>query len=304
MRREPTFDDLDFDLPDGGLRPLGAPKPFGRARLAARFAFAAAVIAGLTMFARDRMVPGAAPRVWSEPQAGAAGNGVRAAKPAASPGPLLALDASDPTAKAEPPRWNAATGLREDALTQGSFDAIEAPFLRLTMTEAGPTSEPAASLFITLARRAAEMRGLSVVRTGVRGAIETKFGRFETVEATLSGEGTRLCTGFAAIGTKAMRIDGWLCGVLGQAPEPQAVACAIDGLKLAIAATPMIEVAFGEAELRRATGCGPVPDGAATAPKTDETGSIAGRKTTTGARNSRRSRKNEAELRRNAEAWL
>lgn len=303
MRREPTFEDLDFDDADD-MRRLDAPSPFGRIGLAARLALAAAVIAGLTLFARDRTVPAPSPRSWTEPPRILSAPAARAAIPASTAGPLLAMDAADPPARSEPPRWNAATGLREDALTQGGFDAIEAPFLRLTLTEAGPAPEPATSLFVTLARRAAEMQGLSVVRTGVRGTIETKFGPFETVEATLSGHGSRLCTGFTAIGTKAMRIDGWLCGVLGQAPEPRAVACAIDGLTLAIATTPTIEVAFGEAELRRGAGCSPAADVAVTAQGTDKTGSIARRKMTTGDRNPRRPRKNEAELRRNAEARL
>ncbi|GJE56266.1 hypothetical protein [Methylobacterium thuringiense] len=304
MRREPTFDDLDFDQPDDGVLPLGAPRPFGRARLAARLALAAAVIAGLSLFARDRTGSAPSPRAWTEPQRLVQAPAVRAAIPASTAGPLLAMDSGDPPARAEPPRWNAATGLREDALTQGSFDAIEAPFLRLTMTETGQSPEPATSLFVTLARRAAEMQGLSVLRTGVRGTVETKFGPFETVEATLSGQGSRLCTGFAGIGAKAMRIDGWLCGVLGQAPEPRAVACAIGAVRLAIAATPTIEVAFGEAELRRSAGCGPEGGVAGNTRGSDETGSIAGRKTATGERNSRRPRKNEAELRRNTQARL
>ncbi len=303
MRREPTFDDLDFD-DTAEMSRLGTPRPFRRIGLAVRLGLAAATIAGLTLFARDRTAPPPSPRAWTEPTRPLLAPSARAAIPAGTAGPLLALDAVEPPTRPDAPRWTAATGLREDALTQGSFDAIEAPFLRLTLTEAGPAPEPATSLFVTLARRAAEMQGLSVVRTGVRGTIETKFGAFETVEATLSGQGSRLCTGFAALGTKAMRIDGWLCGVLGQAPEPRAVACAIDGLKLAIATTPTIEIAFGEAELRRGTGCPPAADVAVTAHGTDSTGSIARRKITTAERNSRRPRKNEAELRQNLEARL
>ncbi|GEP00268.1 hypothetical protein [Methylobacterium haplocladii] len=303
MRREPTFDDLDFDDADD-MRRLDAPRAFGRTSLAVRFVLAAAAITGLTLFARDRTAPASSQSAWTDPKRILSAPSARAAIPASTAGPLLAMDAADPPARSEPPRRNATTGLREDALTQGGFDAIDAPFLRLTLTEAGQIPDPATSLFVTLARRAAEMQGLSVVRTGVRGMIETKFGPFETVEATLSGHGSRLCTGFTGIGTRAMRIDGWLCGVLGQAPEPRTVACAIDDLKLAIAATPTIEVVFGEAELRRTAGCGAKAGVAEIVRGTEETGSIAGRKTTTGDRNSRRPRKNEAELRRNAEARL
>ncbi|GLS44486.1 hypothetical protein [Methylobacterium brachythecii] len=305
MRREPTFEDLDLDEADGEIHPLASPKPFGRLRLAAHLVLAAAAVAGLTVFARDRASPDPSPRAWTEPPRVPSAPAARAATPASTAGPLLAMDAAEPPGRPEPPRWNAATGLREDALTQGGFDAIEVPFLRLTLTEAPQAPEPATSLFVTLARRAAEMQGLSVLRTGMRGTIETKFGAFETVETTLSGNGTRLCTGFSGIGTKAMRIDGWLCGVLGQPPEPQAVACAIDSVRLAISATPTIEVAFGEAELRRTAGCA-APPAATTASGRggDQTGSITSRKTATGERNPRRARKNEAELRRNTEARL
>ncbi|GEP12083.1 hypothetical protein [Methylobacterium gnaphalii] len=304
MRREPTFEELDLDDINGEVSSLASPKPLSRIRPAVQLALAAAVVAGLTLFARDRATSDPTPRAWTEPPRSLSAPSARAAMPASTAGPLLAMDLADPPARAEPPRWNSATGLREDALTQGSFDAIEAPFLRLTLTEATQGPEPATSLFVTLARRAAEIQGLAVVRTGMRGTIETKFGAFETVETTLSGQGTRLCTGFSSIRTKAMRIDGWLCGVLGQPPEPQAVACAIDAVRLAISATPAIEIAFGEAELRRVAGCSAPASVIAGDRASDQTGSITERKTATGTRNTRRSRKNEAELRRNAEARL
>lgn len=304
MRREPTFDDLDFD--DAPESELGNPGPrsLDGTRLMVRLGLAATAIAGLTLFARERIVPDTTSRGWTEPQRALSAPSARAAMPASTAGPLLTMDASGQSAKAAPPRWNAATGLREDSLTQGGFDAIEAPFLRLTMTETAPSIEAPGSLFVTLARRAAELESLSVLRTGMRGTIDTKFGTFETVEATLGGHGSRLCTGFTSIGAKAMRIDGWLCGILGQAPEPQAVACAIDSVRLAIATTPTIEVAFGEAELRRSAGCASAQAASTNARSTEETGSITGRKTATGDRNARRTRKNEAELRRTTEARL
>lgn len=290
MRREPYFDDPVFDAPDEEFRPLARPKPFRRARLAARFVLAAAAIAGLALIARDGTAPSAAPRAWAEPPQ-MAESGVRLARLAAAPGPLLAMEGAGPTVKPEPPRWNAATGLREDAVSMGSFDAIEAPYLRVTVTEAPSTPEPGRSLFVTLARRAAEVRGLSVIRTGLRGALATKFGPFETVEATLAGDGSRICTGFASLGAKAVRIDGWLCGVLGQAPDARALACALERLTLATAASPPVEIAFGEAELRRGPGCGKAIGMAGEARIADETGSIAARKNAARVRPSRVTKK-------------
>ncbi|MCP6379938.1 hypothetical protein NL466_30010, partial [Klebsiella pneumoniae] len=64
-------------------------------------------------------------------------------------------------AKIEPARINPATGQREDRLSQGKFDAADAPYLSLTVTEG---STPPVSLFVTIARRAADGQGLAVVR--------------------------------------------------------------------------------------------------------------------------------------------
>ena len=255
MRREPRFDQDWGEVDEDEIRVLKRPRPFARLRLAGQFVFAAALVAGLTIAAKDKMNAGSTPRAWAEPARVASAPLARTPMPGS--GPLLRLDApaGEEPARSEPPRWSPATGLREDALSSGGFDAIEAPFLRVTVTETTAEAEPAASLFVTLARRAAEGRGLSVIRTGVRGQVETKFGPVEIVEATLSGQGQRACTGFQSLAARNLRIDGWLCGVLGQAPEPRAVACALDRLKLAGQAAPTVETAFSEAEARRVAGC-------------------------------------------------
>ncbi|MGY2052124.1 hypothetical protein [Methylobacterium sp. JK268] len=118
-------------------------------------------------------------------------------------------------------------GLREDSLASGAFGDIGRPFLRITLAEA---PDPDASLFVTLARRAADPDGLAVLRTGERGQVESRFGAVETAEATLSGpEGTRSCAAFRLL-DNSLRLDGWLCAPLGQPPEPAAIGCALDRL--------------------------------------------------------------------------
>ena len=218
----------DFqDLP----RPRPRPRPLGHLRLAAKLAASAALIAGLSLVARDRAVAPEPPQSWSEPPRAAEG----ARRAIAATEPLLTLrdDAAELPPQPGPTRWNSGNGQREDSVSQGAFDMIEAPYLLLTATDAGGRAEPGTSLFVTLVRRAADGRGLSVIRTGERGIVATTLGSFETVEATLSAAGKRSCTGFRSLDLKAVAIDGWLCGILGQAPEPRSVACAIDRITLA-----------------------------------------------------------------------
>ncbi|MCJ2036584.1 hypothetical protein [Methylobacterium sp. J-068] len=215
----------------------------------------------------------------------------RPAVPLAFSAPRFRLD--DPEAlepaRAEAARLNTSTGLREDGLAQGGFATIEAPYLRLTLTET-PTLEPMPSLFVTLARRAADGQALAVIRTGERGAIETKFGAIETLDITLGGEGKRTCTGFATLRPGPFRLDGWLCAPLGQAPEPRAILCALDKLALNGQASSEMDGRFAALIARRDPDC---QSAAVTARDVGgETGSIP----------SRRTRKNEAKLRQSREA--
>ncbi|WP_027172255.1 hypothetical protein [Methylobacterium sp. 10] len=225
-----------------------------------------------------------------------AASNVRPALPIAAATPRYRLDDPDALdqAKIEPARINPVTGQREDSLVQGRFDAGEAPYLRLTIGE-GPN--PPASLFVTIARRAAEGQGLGVVRTGERGLIVTKFGPFETLEATLSGPVTRVCTGFSNAGQNGLapltpRIDGWLCAPLSQPPEPRAIVCALDKLVLNGQASSGLEAAYRVFGGRRLEGCA---SAVADAPKREpaaETGSIVKRPL----------RHNQAKVRQNTQA--
>ncbi|BAU91607.1 hypothetical protein MPPM_3002 [Methylorubrum populi] len=235
--------------------------------VAAKLAASAALIASLSLVARDRMNAPEPSSAWSEPPRAAEG----ARRAIAATEPLLTLreDAAELRPQPEPTRWNSGNGQREDSVSQGAFDTIEAPYLLVTATDAGGPGDPGPSLFVTLVRRAADGRGLSILRTGERGIVATRLGSFETVETTLAAAGKRGCTGFRSLDLKAVSLDGWLCGILGQAPEPRSVACAIDRIALAGRVTATLGAdAFPEASACRA-------EEAAMAPPGDSTGSIA-----------------------------
>ena len=146
-----------------------------------------------------------------------------------------------------PGRIDPSTGLREDALTRGAFEALEAPALRVTLIR-GAAARAATGLFILMARRAAggpatDGPALAVVRTGPGGRIVTKFGVVETLEVTLGGPTRRTCTGFVTR-DRAFRLDGWLCAPLGHPPETRALGCMIDALSLDDPADPDATAAF------------------------------------------------------------
>jgi hypothetical protein len=289
--------DLDPDdaRPVAGLRRA---RPFRGVRAVGRVVGAVALIALLSLFAREAMVsrpPAPAPQPDSVTAAAfvpSASLAARPVVPVAKTGPRFRLDdpeGGDPT-RSEPARLNPATGRREDTLARGDFAALEASYLRITVTD-GAASEPPPGLFVTLVRRGADGPGLSVIKTGERGRLDTKFGPIETLEATLSGNGSRICTGFATLGARAIRIDGWLCAPLGQPPEPRAIACALDALVLNGQAAAGFETAFRAAEIRRDPGCATAA-GAMPREVGGQTGSI----------DKRRARKIKAELRRTAQA--
>lgn len=264
---------------EGGPQGREVPRRLPLLSLALRLAAASAVIAAISLYARGgpRPIPApeppaeiAAPFVPSAPAAPA-----RAALPPLPGRPALpASDALDPV-RIEPARVNPATGLREEVLVRGSFEAIESRALRLILTrDAGP--DPVPGLFVTLARRAADGPALAVTRTGARGRIATKFGAVETLEATLAGALRRVCTGFVTLEAAPVRIEGWLCAPLGQPPEPRALACALDGLTLDGADEPAASL-FRAAEARRDPACAQERPSAA-AEAAGRTGSIRARK--------------------------
>ncbi|AWN38982.1 hypothetical protein [Methylobacterium radiodurans] len=251
--------------------------------LSLKLAAACGAVALLALLARGRSE---APPVAPEPSAAEAPFVPSAvAAPARTAAPSLpgrlGLDepeAIDPV-RLEPVRLNPVTGLREETLARGDFDAIESSALRLTLAREAGGEAP--SLFVTLVRRGADGPGIAVVRTGIRGRIDTKFGPIVTLEATLAGAARRVCTGFATLTAAPLRIDGWLCAPLAQPPEPRALACALDALTLEGADGPAADL-FRAAETRRDPGCRPPQPSAAADPPVGRTGSIRARRAAAG----------------------
>jgi len=137
------------------------------------------------------------------------------------------------------------TGLREDVLSRGDMAAVEAPALRVTLTRGG-NAGAAPTLFVLMARRAASGHALAVIKTGSRDQVRTKFGAVETLEITFGGSAPRTCLGFATREAQ-LRLDGWLCAPLGQAPAANALACTLDALSFSDLADPETTAAFSAA---------------------------------------------------------
>jgi hypothetical protein len=268
------FDRTEDDEPPARLPWLG---------LSAKLAAACAAVALLALFARGRSdAPPTSPERIAAEEPFVPATRAAQAKPAAPALPgRLGLDepAAIDAVRLEPARLNPVTGLREETLTRGDFDAIESGALRLTLAREAGAEAP--GLFVTLVRRGADGPGIAVVRTGARGRIETKFGPVETLEATLSGGARRICTGFATLGAAPIRIDGWLCAPLAQPPEPRALACTLDALTLEGAEGPAAAL-FRAAEARRDPGCRPAQPSAAADPPAGRTGSIRVRRAAAG----------------------
>lgn len=264
----------DADEPPARLPLLG---------LTAKLAVALATVALLALLARGRVETPSEPSEPALADAFFVPSALAApAKPAAPALPgRLGIDepeAIDPV-RLEPARVNPVTGLREETLARGDFDAIESSALRLTLAREAGSERP--GLFVTLVRRGADGPGIAVVRTGARGRIDTKFGPVETLEATLAGGARRVCTGFATLEVAPPRIDGWLCAPLAQPPEPRAIACILDALTLEGAEGPSA-AHFRAAETRRDPGCRPAQPSAAADPPAGRTGSIRSRRAAAG----------------------
>lgn len=255
MPRDPSPLAQD-EPPADDVVPLPRARPFGAVRTMARIAGAAAIVAALSLFARET--------IRSHPPVQTAEGALSVTFTPSTPlssvpeasRPRVRLRLEEPAASSSLPA-GPAVPFSEDSLTQGTFEAIESPHLMVTVSQ-GDDDGPQ-SLFVTLARRAADGPGLAVTRTGERGRIDTKFGPMETIEATLVGASSRICTGFASLEPRPVRIDGWLCAPLGQPPERQALACTIDRLALDGPADAATEAVFGLAKARRDPHCQPAP---------------------------------------------
>lgn len=144
-----------------------------------------------------------------------------------------------------------------------SFGDVASPglSLHLVVYRMGDEARAPSTLFVDLARRAAEM-GIGVLTLGNPIAQDTKFGMAEIAGAALSVDSReRACQVFrvdAGGGDAPYQILGWTCDDEPvTAPE---IACFIDHLALTDAATdPHLRAMFEAAAARQRPECGSVP---------------------------------------------
>lgn len=174
--------------------------------------------------------------------------------------PIHIFDFSAPEFAKSPLQYVArrdATGaIRQDILTLGS--PADSPYVRLVLTRLGHESVTNPSLFVDLARNAADA-DLSVARNRTPSAFPTRFGKFEQADvelATKTGK-TLSCLSFrGAPLAGTFRISGFACG-LGTEPMAQAeLTCLIERLDLNEAGDDQeLSSFFAASELERNPAC-------------------------------------------------
>ncbi len=145
---------------------------------------------------------------------------------------------------------------REDLLAFGAFGESKPHLLLRVVADAdvASLSQP----FVVALVRAAAGRGMSVQRSGMPSAIETKFGPVDTADVTLSDPAaSRACIGFRQrLGEAQLTMSGWWCGALSRPADRQQLVCLLDRLDLLSAGEDRsLHAAFARAELRRQPAC-------------------------------------------------
>ncbi len=110
-------------------------------------------------------------------------------------------------------------GGREDVFS-ATGQGEGAPFLRVVAYRYGSEVKPAGTLFVEMARRAAEA-GLAVTRTTAPVAVSTRFGLAEASDVTLlEGERRHECLAWRLVRDDLdLRLTGWLCPGAGRRAE-------------------------------------------------------------------------------------
>jgi hypothetical protein len=140
-------------------------------------------------------------------------------------------------------------GAREDTLVLGRFGDFR--YAQVSLVQGMP--ETAGSFYIDIVRRAARA-GLAVAHQGQGRTVPTKFGTVEAAPLTLAARGEQACQAFRfADGEADFSFQGWFCG--SSAPDDAQLACFIDGITLAGAASPSLKAFFARAERSRTEAC-------------------------------------------------
>jgi len=174
--------------------------------------------------------------------------------------PIPIYDLSAPELAKSPLHYAArrdATGAtRQDILTLGT--PAESPYVRLVLTRLGSQIPANPTLFVDLARSAAEV-DLSVARSRTPAAFPTRFGPFEEADVELAAKTgkTLSCLGFrgtAISGT--FWISGFACGTDKEPMAEAELTCLIDRLDLNEAGDDQaLSAFFAASELRRNPAC-------------------------------------------------
>ncbi|MEE1656630.1 hypothetical protein VB618_10500 [Microvirga sp. CF3062] len=176
----------------------------------------------------------------------------------ASPAPYALAGASAPIAMEARQHTN---GAREDTLVLGRFGDFR--YAQVSLMQGAP--ETAGSFYIDIVRRAARA-GLAVAHQGLGRTVSTKFGSLEAAPLTLAANGEQACQAFRFADADAdFSFQGWLCG--SSAPDDAQLACFIDGITPAAAASPPLKALFVRAERSRSEACGPAARTASVAVK-------------------------------------
>lgn len=147
---------------------------------------------------------------------------------------------------------------REDVMGFGGFVEPKAHLLLRLSVEHG-RSDLSQPFIIALVREAAA-RAMSVQRSGMPTAIQTRFGPVETADATLNdGDVSRSCIAFRMdAGAMPLSMSGWWCGGEGKPADRQQLVCLIDRIDLLNAGDDRaLRTAFARTELNRQPGCAP-----------------------------------------------
>lgn len=157
-------------------------------------------------------------------------------KPVASPIAAYHLEAAelDRTSLRYKARMHA-EGARQELMIWGSTSASDAPrkraqvFGALSIEHYPKVAPENDTLYIDLVRRAA-LAGASVERVGAAVGLLTKFGPFETADATILANGVRRsCLGYRHVAQDVpLQIHGWFCGTSDRPIDRSVLGCLLD----------------------------------------------------------------------------
>jgi hypothetical protein len=239
---------------DGGFRPLRAVA--SRPGLSALAGMAALAVTGLLFWRLPHWTGGGDELAADRPvlEAPAWSPILKAAPSFTLDTPLFPRDQASHEARRHNPG-----GGREDIFVFGTPGGRQG-FARVVAYRIGSEAHAPGTLFLELARRAAEA-GYAVARSAFPAPLASRFGLLELADMTLSGaDGEHRCLAWRMVADEQdLRVTGWLCGADGKAIDRQTLACFAERLELPASQTDKaLRAFFSAAERGRTPGC-PAP---------------------------------------------